>query len=143
MDRTEQDNNTDIESIEDIEDMEDMEDKKIKKCKDKCIEPKSLADQLFEQKKLYEELKLRYEDKVPSYRYSTTDRYILDTGEEPIADDKLAFKMKDSGGRAQEAKDSRSLYGKHSLAPFIEEELNEYADAYGWWDDDENLEQVF
>jgi hypothetical protein len=121
----------------------DNEGDKIKKCEQKCKPVKSLADQLFEQKKLYEELKLKYEDNTPAYRYSTTDRYIIDTGVEPVADDKLASKMKDTGGRAQEAADSRSLYGKNSLIPFIEEELNEHANSYGWWDDSENLEEVF
>lgn len=130
-------------SIGDDEDDESIEDDKIKKCEEKCTPEKSLADQLFEQKKIYDELKLKCEDTTPQYRYSTTDRYIIDTGVEPVADDKLAFKMKDTGSRAQEAADSRSLYGKNSLIPFIEEELNEHANCYGWWDDCENLEQVF
>lgn len=125
-----------------IEDSDD-EDDKIEKCEEKCTPKKSLEDQLYEQKKIYEELKLKCEDTTPAYRYSTTDRYIIDTGVEPVADDKLAFKMKDAGGRAQEAADARSLYGKNSLIPFIEEELNEHANACGWWDDCENLEEVF
>lgn len=116
---------------------------KQKKCEEKCVPKKSVDDQLFEQKQLYEELKLKVEDTSLPYRYSTTDRYIIDTGVEPVADDKLAFKMKDTGGRAQEAADSRSLYGKNSLIPFIEEELEEHANSYGWWDNDEDLEQVF
>jgi hypothetical protein len=113
-----------------------------KKCEEKCVVPKPLGDQLFEQKQLYEELKLKVDDTSPPYRYSTTDRYIIDTGVDPVADDKLAFKMKDTGSRAQEAADSRSLYGKNSLLPFIEEEMEEHANSYGWWDD-EDLEQVF
>jgi len=112
-------------------------DEELKKCKDKCVPKKSLADQLFDQKMLYEELKLKYEDNTPAYRYSTTDRYIIDTGAEPVADDKLVSKMKDTGCRAQEAADSRSLYGKNSLIPFIEEELEEHANSYGWWDDND------
>ena len=129
--------------IEDNSDEDAVIENMIKTCEDKCTPEKSLADQLFEQKKLYEDLKLKYEDTTPEYRYSTTDRYIIDTGAEPVADDKLAFKMKDVGGRAQEAADSRSLYGKNSLIPFIEEELNEHANACGWWEDNENLEEVF
>jgi len=128
----------DVESTDGNSDsVDDNEDEKLKKCEDKCIPKKSLADQLFEQKMLYEELKLKYEDPTPEYRYSTTDRYIIDSGVEPVADDKLAFKMKDTGGRAQEAANSRSCYGKNSLIPFIEEEIEEHANSYGWWDDND------
>jgi hypothetical protein len=130
-------------TLSDPEDPEDIDEDTVKKCEEKCTPTKSLADQLFDEKKINEELRLKYEDKTPAYRYSTTDRYIIDTGVEPVADDKLAFKMKESGGRALEAADSRSLYGKNSLLPFIEEELEEHANSYGWWDDDENLEEAF
>lgn len=120
---------------------------KIESCKkkaiDKCTPKKSIEDQLYDQKKLYEDLKLKIADPNPTFRYSSDDRYLFDNGYNPTADDKLTIKMKDVGGKAQEATVARSMWSKNSLIPYLEEELEEHAGAYGWWDADEDLENEF
>ncbi len=112
----------------------------VKEARKKCPKEKSLADQLFEQKQLFNNLKLQYEDTSPSYKFMRNDRYITDDNE-LLADDKLTIKMLDSGEKAQKSLTARALMGKNSFIPHLESELAS-AEAARWWDDD-NLEAAF
>lgn len=111
-----------------------------------CPPTKSLADQLFDQKKLYNELKLQLEDKTQPYRYTNTDRYIIDNrldsdfgidSSHPQGDDKFTVGMRNNGKKSQEALYNRSLWTKNSLIPYLAEELAEHENAGGWWDCDD------
>jgi len=103
--------------------------------------PKSLADQLFDQKKMYNELKLKYDDVAPVYRYTNSDLYLVDN-QPQTGDDVFTNRMLDMGMQAKVATDARSMYTKNSLIPYLEEELEEAAGTNGWWDADQ-LESGF
>lgn len=102
---------------------------------------KPLADQLADQKKLYNELKLKCEDNSPVYRYTNSDLYLVDNKPNNTGDDVFTSRMIDMGLQAKAATDARSMWSKNSLIPYLEEELEEHADSQ-WWDDD-SLENLF
>lgn len=127
------------------DDKDSKEDVKLTECekrvKSQCPPEKSVEDQLFEEKKKYNELKLKFDNKTPPYSFYKDDRYIVLPDEDLTYDDKLTKKMIDVGCRAKEALDSRAMFDKNSLLPYLEEELQMHANSV-WWDDDA-LEQVF
>lgn len=98
--------------------------------------PKSIADQLFDQKKMYNELKLKYDDMSPVYRYTNSDLYLVDN-QPSTGDDVFTNRMLDMGMQSKVATDARSMYSKNSLIPYLEEELEEAAGTNGWWDQDQ------
>lgn len=104
-------------------------------------ETKSLADQLLEQKKMYNELKLKYDDDAPVYKYTNSDLYLIDN-QPQSGDDVFTNRMIDMGMQAKVAVDARSMYSKNSLLPYLEDELEESAGSGPWWDQD-TLEQAF
>ena len=101
-----------------------------------CPPVLSTEDQLYEQKKLYNELKLQMEDKTPTYSFTNTDRYLLDS-DTAIGDDSFTLGMINNGKKSKESLDSRALWTKNSLIPYLAEELAEHENANGWWDDDD------
>lgn len=102
-----------------------------------CPKEEELAKQLDEQKQMTNELKLKYEvDPIQPYRFSDNDRFLLDS-KYLLADDRLALKMKDTGSRGQEAANSRALWSKNNLVPYLEHELSNAANSGGWWEDDQ------
>lgn len=114
-----------------------------KQVRQACPPEKTTEDLLFEERKKYNELKLKYEDDSAPYSVYKDDRYLFSQSENATltGDDKLVIKMKDSGGRAQEAIINRAKFDKNSLLPYFMEELEDHANANGWWED-ETLEQL-
>jgi hypothetical protein len=112
-----------------------------KRVRSECPPEKTTEDQLFEEKKKFNELKLKCDDKTPPYSFYKDDRYlILDTPAMTL-DEKLAIKMQESGHKAQDSMVNRAMYDKNSFLPYIEEELNEHANSI-WWEDDD-LDPIF
>lgn len=97
--------------------------------------------ELLKIKKQFNELKLEVEDDSTQYRFSNSDRYLIDNKVED-GDDALTTQMLHMGSKNKEAIINRAMYSKNSLIPYLEEELNQYENAYGWWDDGD-LENAF
>jgi hypothetical protein len=93
---------------------------------------------LAEEKKKYNELLLKYEDPEPNsvdFLYHNDDDHPL------LGDDKLTFKMLDSGKKNKRAMLNRAMWDKNSFIPYLEEELQNHSESI-WWDD-ETLDNEF
>lgn len=91
--------------------------------------------------KLRREQRLKDNDTDPDYRFSNSDRFLIDNKLE-TDDDLLTGQMLEMGRRNKEAMTNRAMFSKNSLIPYLEEELQEHENAGGWWDDDD-LENEF
>lgn len=54
-------------------------------------------------------------------------------------DQRIVEKMREIGQRAQQSIIQRAAYGKHSLLPYVSEELDA-AESVDWWTDDQDLD---
>lgn len=102
---------------------------------------RSIDDQLAEQKKLYNELKLKYEDTSQPYKYTNSDLYLVDSPPN-TGDDVFTSAMMATQKKNKDSLDARSQWNKNSLVPYLEEELNEHENSNGWWQNSD-LEQGF